>query len=64
MGSSHSPGSCGHSETGLVEGGAAEVGRGESLDPCQTLGFMPHLVHSGESFRDFKKSNGMAAEFF
>lgn len=55
---------CGHSKTGLVEGGDAEVGRGESLDPCQTLGFKPHLVHSAESFQDCKKSNDMAAEFF
>lgn len=54
----------GHSKTGLVEGGDAEVGRGESLDPVQTLGFMPHLVHSGESFQDFKKNDDMAAEFF
>lgn len=47
-----------------VGGQAGEVGREESLDPCQTVDFMPHLAHGGESFENFKQGNDMVAESF
>lgn len=52
---------CRHPKTEIV-GGSREVGRGESLVQCQTLGLILHLVHSGGTFRECKQGNAMVTE--